>query len=325
MSNEMTSGSAELLPDPRRRDDAADRARLHHGGRPLGRDLRRHHAAVRPHDREIAAKADVAEARLEALHVAADLRADIGVHHRGRHALVLAVLAQDLVRQRQIDVRHRRPDHLAGCALVLGIDVGVQEAHRDRLDALGFERRARLGDAALLQRLVHLAGGEQALLRLVGEPARHQRPVAVEEQVVGLRPVAAADDVDVARAARHHQAGLGALALDQRVDRDGRAVDQLVDVGGVEPALADAVDDALHELRRRGQALGLDERAGPVVEPDQVGERPADVDRDEDHAFPSTFSARHCERSEAISRNRARMAEIASSPTISGLPEIVLR
>ena len=72
--------------------------------------------------------------------------------------------------------------------------------------------------------------------------------MAVEEQVVGLRPVAAADDVDVAGAARHDQAGLGALALDQRVDGGGRAVDQLVDRAGVDAALAEAVDDALRQL-----------------------------------------------------------------------------
>ena len=51
-------------------------------------------------------EADAAEARLQALHIAADLRPDIGVHHRRRHPLELAVLAQDLVRQRQVDVRH---------------------------------------------------------------------------------------------------------------------------------------------------------------------------------------------------------------------------
>ena len=73
----------------------------------------------------------------EALHIAADLRPDIGVHHRRRHALELAILAQDLVRQREIGVGQRLADDLAGDALVLGIDVGVQEADRDRLDAFG--------------------------------------------------------------------------------------------------------------------------------------------------------------------------------------------
>ena len=274
---------------------------FHHRHRPLGRHLRRHHAAVGAHDREIALEADAAQARLQALHIAADLRPDIGVHHRGRHPLELAVLAQDVVRQRQIDARHRLLDHRAGDALVLGIGVGVQEAHRHRLDAFGLERLAGRGHARFLQRLVHLAGAEQPLVHLARHPARHQRLVAMEEQVVGLRPVAAADDVDVAGAARHHEAGLGALALDQRVDRGGRAVDQLVDPAGVDAAFLEAVDHALRQLRRRGQALGLDEGLRLVVESDQVGEGAADIDRHEDHA---TANLRSCARKTPGHRGR---------------------
>src|SRR6266850_1408355 len=41
----------EREPDLRRGDDPAHRPRLHHGNGPLGRDFRRHHAAVRAHDR----------------------------------------------------------------------------------------------------------------------------------------------------------------------------------------------------------------------------------------------------------------------------------
>ncbi len=206
MSNEMTLGKPSARPTCAEAMMPPTGPGLHHRHRPLGRDLRRHHAAVRAHDREIALEADAAEARLQALHIAADLRPDIGVHHRGRHALELAILAQDVVRQREIDVRHRLPDHLAGDALVLGIGVGVQEAHRDRLDAFGLQRLAGRGHARLRQRLVDLAGREHAARRPRSVCApRHQRLVPVEEQVVGLRPVAAADDVDVAGAARHDQ------------------------------------------------------------------------------------------------------------------------
>ena len=55
---------AERAPDPGRRDNAADRPGLHHRGRALGRDFGRHHAAVRAHDRERAAKSDRAQARI---------------------------------------------------------------------------------------------------------------------------------------------------------------------------------------------------------------------------------------------------------------------
>ena len=78
-------------------------------------------------------------------------------------------------------------------------------------------------------------------------------------------------------------AGLGAGALDQRVDGDGRAVNELVDGAGGEPALVQAVDDALDQIVRRRQAFGVDEAPGFVVETDQVGKGAADIDRDGNH------------------------------------------
>ena len=131
---------------------------------------------------------------------------------------------------------------------------------------------------------MNVAGGEHALVGLEGEAAGHQRAMLVEQEIVGLGPVAAADDVDVAGAARHDQAGRGALALDQRVDGDGRAVDELVDGGGLEPALVQAIDDALHQVGRRGQALGLHEGAGRLIEADEIRERSADIDCNDEHA-----------------------------------------
>src|SRR5580698_3541241 len=108
--------------------------------------------------------------------------------------------------------------------------------------------------------------------------ARDQRLVAVEEQIVGFRAVAAADDVHVASAARDDQSGLGALALDQRVDRCRRAVDQFTNDAGVETALADAVEDALRQFMGRCEALGLDETTDLVVKANKVGECPPDID-----------------------------------------------
>src|SRR6266700_3242180 len=143
-----------------------------------------------------------------------------------------------------------------------------------------------------IARHVHLARAQEPLVDLAREVARHQWPVTVKEQAVGLRPVAATDDVHVARAARDDEAGLGALSFDERVDGDGRAVDHLVVGDSGEGALADAVDDALPELRGGGEALGLHEAPGGVVEPDQIGEGASDIDGDDKHAWrlPPTAS-----------------------------------
>ncbi len=164
------------------------------------------------------------------------------------------------------------------------IEIGVQKAHRDRLDAFGGKQIARCLDARAVKRLMLLAGGEQALFHLARQPPRHQRPVLVEQEVVGLGPVAAADDVDVAGAARDDQGGLGAVTLDQRIDGDGRAMDQFVNGRGLDAALAQAVDDALHQMRRRGQAFGLHELLRLFIEADEIGESSANIDRNHKHA-----------------------------------------
>ncbi len=102
---------------------------------------------------------------------------------------------------------------------MFGIGIGVQEADRDRLDASFASTAQAAFDARHVELLAHLARSQEPLVDLDGQMARHQRAGPVKEQVVGFRPVAAADDIDVARAAGDDQADFRALALDQRVDR----------------------------------------------------------------------------------------------------------
>jgi len=63
-------------------------------------------------------------------------------------------------------------------------------------------------------------------------------------------------------------------------------VNELIDGGGFEPALAQAIDDALDQVSRRGQALGLHEGALGLVESDEIRERSPDIDRNDEHADP---------------------------------------
>ena len=86
--------------------------------------------------------------------------------------------------------------------LVRGIAVGVQEQDGDRLRA----RAHRVGRGGAHRVLVeldqHLALRVHALADLVAQVALDQRLVPAEEQIVGFRPVDAADLVDVAEALR---------------------------------------------------------------------------------------------------------------------------
>ena len=119
------------------------------------------------------------------------------------------------------------------------------------------------------------------------EAARHQRSGAVKEEVVGVGPVAAADGVYVAGALGHEQRRAGALALDQRVDGDGRAMDELRDIRQAQPARGDAVEYAVDKVARRGETLGRVQAPAVLVKGDQVGECSADIDCDEKQSSPS--------------------------------------
>ena len=117
--------------------------------------------------------------------------------------------------------------------------------------------------------------------------ARHQRPVAVEEQIVGLGPVAAADDVDVARAAVTIRPVLAPL----------RSISVLIAM--VEPWISSSMAAASSPLLRMQSMMPWPSSRGVVrllastnlpalsSKPIEVGESAADVDGDDDHCRAS--------------------------------------
>src|SRR5262249_1470712 len=92
----------------------------------------------------------------------------------------------------------------------------------------------------------------------------------------------ALDLQDVAEAPGDQEPQPGAVPLDDRVDRDGRAVNQVADVGGADPALTEEGAQPLHEpagrVRRHRRPLEADQPAGLRVEQAEVGEGSSDVD-----------------------------------------------
>src|SRR5579884_376991 len=114
---------AELLSYLGRGDNAANRARFHHRHGDGPGHLRRHHAPVGLHDQQPPGEAHRLQDALQLLQVAADLRPDVGVEDGRRGALVLAVLAQHLVRERAVDVGRLLGQDRAHLALVLWIRV----------------------------------------------------------------------------------------------------------------------------------------------------------------------------------------------------------
>ena len=121
----------------RRRERARGRAGLDqaHGKPARGLDVA--HAAVRLHDEQVAGDAERAQRVLESLQIALGEALHVDVGERGRGALVLADLGHHLAGQRAGDLRRVRAQQLADRPLVRRIAVAVQQADRDRLDALG--------------------------------------------------------------------------------------------------------------------------------------------------------------------------------------------
>ena len=142
--------------------------------------------------------------------------------------------------------------------------IAVQEQDRGRFDAEPLRASGRSAAiSGLVERRVDLAVGEHALVDLEAQRPLDQRLVLLEEQIVGIRPVDAADLVDVAKAFGDQQRGPGARALEDGVDRDGRAVQEQPGRSGSSlPAFVDPGVDAFDQPLRRRQRLA--ERSLPV-------------------------------------------------------------
>src|SRR6185437_3660918 len=107
----------------------------------------------------------------------------------------------------------------------------------------------------------------------------------LEQEIIGLGAVAAADAVDVARALGHHQRRARAVALDGGVDRDRRAVNEGVGRVDRQMALGQGLADADREIVRRGRGFRVMDRAGGKIEGDEIGEGAADIEsNDKRHA-----------------------------------------
>ena len=229
-----------------------DRSRV---DRLLGSRLDARDAAVGHHDAEPAADALLLDRAREPLQVAAGLRPDERVHARGREALELAELREDVGARSHERAGNLLGDDLRGPALVLGVEVGEEEADRDRLDAVLSELACDSPHVLLVERLEDLARRRHDPLDddlpMAPLDERPRLPGDVLHDRVVLRALVAADVDDVAKAARRHEPGHRAVVLEHRVGRDRRSVEDGVDLGRPEPT-------ALAELRQagRGRAPG---------------------------------------------------------------------
>ena len=174
----------------------------------------------------------------------------------------------------------------------------MQQADRDRLDAGLLQRPHALAHLVVVELDQHVAVRD-------GDPLLHRQPVAALDERPRLprqlllereveRLLVPGDVDDVAEAVRRDHPGLRAGMGEHDVGRDGRPVQEVVDVrerdAGLRAQRLDALDDAARRVVRGRRDLVDGDPALLLVDQDQVGERAADVDADALHAPTS------CER-----------------------------
>ena len=152
-------------------------------------------------------------------------------------------------RQRHRHVRKRPPQEPLGGKLVLGVHEREQEAHGHRLDARAGEAPRCAGDVVLVQGLDDRSVGCDALARLEPQAVGHKRPGPRPVQVVERRPLLGSDRERVGEPRRREQAHACGAALDDRVGRHRRAVDEVVHICRRDPReRLERVDEAPREV-----------------------------------------------------------------------------
>src|SRR6267143_1460413 len=124
------------------------------------------------------------------------------------------------------------------------------------------------------------AVGSHALPGADHVPAGHEWLGMMPGEIVQRRAVLAAQPQEVLKAGRRHQHDARTAALEQRVGRDGRAMNQDIDALCPE-RLQGPQQPQGGVLRRAPYFADLENAIGPDC--DEIGERPADVDADARH------------------------------------------
>ena len=196
------------------------------------------------------------QAPFEIAEILAHLRTDVGVGRHRRGALVFAVLPRQLMGSADKELR-------------IGFvqDLAHAESHARACGRNGETARRPLRSLLpLIMRATSRASCSSNGVRT--EPSasirsvdledilpRHQRPVLAEARVERFRPIDPADLVNVAEPFGGNQRRLGALALDDRVHHDGRAVDQGHNLIERHGRLGQTLLNASRQLRRRRERL----------------------------------------------------------------------
>ena len=176
------------------------------------------------------------------------------------------------------------PIRRCGLALVRRIAIGMQQRQHDALGAQRDRLVERAAQAGMIERRFHGAVGQDALAHRQHAVARDQRLGPPRHQVIGVGHLEARHFQHVDEILGGEQAEANALALDHRVDADGRAVREIADVLRLdaEPAaeLRQPGNDLAAGFLRRRQDLQCRQAARRFVQGAEIREGAADIHAD---------------------------------------------
>ncbi len=306
---DIRAGAADIERDqPLAADKIADhRAAQHPGGKARHqreRGLRAHHgrrrdATVRGHDAQFGAYPGTLKRGGEVVDVASHLRPDECGKRCGGEAFEFAELRRYMRGCRHECAGHLFLNDVLRPLFMRRIEVGKQEAHRDRLDPFGTQFTGRRPDLILIERHKHLARWrDEAPPDRLAVASRDQRAVLpgqfLHDRIV-MDALVPPDVDDIAEPLIGNHPGPGTLVFENRIGRRRRAMEHMAGRGRVDPVHPADSAQPSHDTDRgifgRGGHLVGSDAAPAHVAQDEVGKGPAHIDADDLHstsAFATT-------------------------------------
>src|SRR5436190_22955043 len=160
----------------------------------------------------------------------------------------------------------------------------MKKDDRHRFDTQSAESPRAVEARLLVKRALNRSIEQHALWHFHDQPRRNwSLGLAPHEQILFARNLMPADLKHVTKARRHQHTGARAFPFQDRIGRDGRAVEYGGDCGwccaGKSQNLLDALEEAVGWVPWRRRNLGGPQRTRLSINHDDVCERAADVER----------------------------------------------
>src|SRR5215469_13201109 len=164
---------------------------------------------------------------------------------------------------------------------MLRVGIGVNKAHSHGFEVLGGNPGDYPHERILVERVDHLTAMVEPFRHLEAPPPAHQRRWTLLIHIVEPHQPQPADFKQIAKTFRRNQSGTCTAALNYGVCRNGRAMNELLDIPAGYARLLqhvrDTSEDRLGVIAACREDLAGD-KASVAGEEDEVGKSAADID-----------------------------------------------